>query len=81
MSLTQINMDLYINITNDTRGLRQELGEKKEDLFDPKAGKPQLMVNRLSSINGAQNFDSYSISKFEIESVEQLTKISKVSCY
>jgi hypothetical protein len=74
-------MDLYLNITNDAEGLGLELEEKKEDLFQPKAGKPQLLVNRLLSVNEVEKCKTYEVSKHQsVGSLRQLTEISNVGC-
>lgn len=81
LPLARYSMELYLNITNDVEGLRLELDEKKEDLFEPKDGSPQLMVKRLVSVSGEKTNNSYTVSQLQIvESAKQLTKLSSVGC-
>jgi hypothetical protein len=79
MPHTAASMDEYLNITDDVEGLRLELEEKGEDLFEAKALRPQLKVSRLStvSIEGKEGIYDPKESR-PIDCVRELHGISNV---
>jgi hypothetical protein len=79
MPLTAANMEEYLNITDDVEGMRLELEEKGEDLFEAKALRPQLKVSTLSTASIERKQAMYCPEESRpVDSVGQLNKISNV---